>query len=145
MFSKACEYSIKAVIYLATRSEQNQRARLPEIAEAIGSPEAFTAKILQELARKKLLISVKGPKGGFELNGDADEISLYKIVEIMDGDSLFHGCALGFKKCSDVHPCPVHNKFKAIRDHLTGVLLTTSIKEAAGTVDEGQSFLTSLK
>ena len=145
MFSKACEYSIKAVIFLATRPADNRRARLPEIAQAIESPEAFTAKILQELARKKVLASVKGPKGGFELNGKADEITLYQIVEAIDGDSLFNGCALGFKKCSEVHPCPVHNKFKAIRDHLTGVLLTTSIEESAGSVDLGESFLVSLK
>jgi Rrf2 family transcriptional regulator, iron-sulfur cluster assembly transcription factor len=144
MFSKACEYSIKAAIFLAMCSEDKKRARLPEIAEAIKSPEAFTAKLLQQLVKKNILWSIKGPHGGFELAKDGDETTLYEIVEAVDGDQLFVGCALGLKNCSETHPCPVHNKFKAIRDHLTGVLHTTTLKEAAGSVHEGESFLSGL-
>nr|MBS0038267.1 Rrf2 family transcriptional regulator [Saprospiraceae bacterium] len=144
MFSKACEYSIKAAIYLGTRADDSKRARLPEIARAIKGPEAFTAKLLQQLVKKKILWSVKGPHGGFELAKGADEITLYEIVEAIDGDALFNNCALGFKLCSETHPCPVHFKFKAIRDHLTGVLHTTTLKEAAGSVHEGQSYLSGL-
>ncbi len=141
MFSKACQYSIKAAIYLASRSEDNSRARLQEIAGAIGSPEAFTAKILQQLVRKKLLQSVKGPNGGFDLMQHPERITLYEIVEAIDGRNLFEGCALGLKICSNEHPCPVHHKFRAVRDHLTGILRTTNIVEAAGTVYAGDTFL----
>lgn len=141
MFSKACEYSIKASIFLASRQEENRRARLPEIAAAINSPEAFTAKLLQILVKKKLLLSIKGPKGGFELAEGGDEITLYQVVEAIDGPSLFESCALGLKKCSEVNPCPVHQKFKTVRQHLAGILLTTTVKEAGGGVNIGKTFL----
>ena len=141
MFSKACEYSIKAVIFIATHSAERRRLRLKEIAQAIGSPEAFTAKILQQLVRKRVLTSVKGPGGGFCLNEDAWEIGLYQIAEAVDGDGFFTDCVMGLKKCSDEAPCPLHKKFKPIRDHIKGVLMTTTIGETAESVQKGDSVL----
>jgi len=145
MFSKACEYSIMAASFLALRQRENKRTRLPEIAKAIESPEAFTAKILQQLVKKKIFWSIKGPNGGFELARDAKEISLYEIVVAIDGEDLFTSCALGFKNCSGTHPCPVHHKFKAVRDHLSGILHTTNLEELGEGIKDGKSFLSSIK
>lgn len=141
MFSKACKYAINAMIYIATLPEGLERAGLKDIAKAINSPEAFTAKILQTLVKDDLLNSIKGPHGGFTLNGKPENIFLAQIVHSIDGDMLFVGCALGFDNCSEDHPCPVHHKFKAIRDHLTGMLLTTSLRDVADRVNIGISFL----
>jgi len=64
MFSKTCEYAIRAMIFIAQKSKLG-RVGIKEIAEAIDAPEHFIAKILQELCRKGLLQSLKGPTGGF--------------------------------------------------------------------------------
>ncbi|PRY87621.1 RrF2 family transcriptional regulator [Mongoliibacter ruber] len=141
MFSKACKYAINAMIYIASLPKGNQRAGLKDIATAINSPEAFTAKILQSLVKDDLLNSVKGPHGGFAICGNPSEIYLAQLVESIDGNILLTGCALGLKKCSEDHPCPVHYKFKAIREHLAGMLLTTSLSDVADRVNTGISFL----
>ncbi|SNR97855.1 transcriptional regulator, BadM/Rrf2 family [Belliella buryatensis] len=141
MFSKACKYAINAMIYVASLPENGQRAGLKEIAKAINSPEAFTAKILQQLVRDELLNSAKGPHGGFEIQGNPNTITIAQIVGSIDGDMIFTGCALGLEKCSEDHPCPVHHKFKAVRDHLTGMMLTTNLKDIATRVNDGISFL----
>jgi Rrf2 family protein len=129
------------MIYVATLPQGIEKAGLKDISKAINSPEAFTAKILQSLVKDDLLTSAKGPHGGFALNAKPEEIFLAQIVHAIDGDMLFVGCALGFENCSEQHPCPVHHKFKAIRDHLTGMLLTTSLKDVAERVNTGLSFL----
>jgi len=141
MFSKACKYAINAMIYVATLPEGQERSGLKEISRAINSPEAFTAKILQELVKVDLLHSIKGPNGGFFLQRDTNQIFLSEIVQAIDGDIILTGCALGMEKCSEAHPCPVHHKFKAVRDHLTGMLMTTSLKDVAERVNIGVSFL----
>jgi Rrf2 family transcriptional regulator, iron-sulfur cluster assembly transcription factor len=141
MFSKACKYAINAMIYVATLPEGQERSGLKEISKAINSPEAFTAKILQELVKADLLHSIKGPKGGFFIQKNASQIFLSEIVQAIDGDLIFTGCALGLEKCSEDHPCPVHHKFKAVRDHLTGMLMTTNLKDVADRVNIGVSFL----
>jgi Rrf2 family transcriptional regulator, iron-sulfur cluster assembly transcription factor len=141
MFSKACKYAINAMIYVATLPEGQERSGLKEISRAINSPEAFTAKILQELVKADLLHSIKGPKGGFFIQKSTSQIFLSEIVQAIDGDLIFTGCALGLEKCSEDHPCPVHHKFKAVRDHLTGMLMTTNLKDVADRVNIGVSFL----
>ena len=119
MFSKACQYGIKASVYIASQSAMGNRASLKEIASKINSPEAFTAKILHQLAKKDILTSLKGPTGGFEiLDGRAEVIRLSHIVEAIDGDSIYVGCALGYNRCDARQPCPMHNKFADIRNNV---------------------------
>ncbi|GGW22210.1 RrF2 family transcriptional regulator [Arenibacter certesii] len=143
MFSKACEYGIKATIFIAQKSLHKTRVSLKEIAAEINSPEAFTAKILQSLARNGLVDSHKGPTGGFEMNrAKMDTIKLYDIVNAIDGDNIFVGCGLGLKHCDANKPCPVHDKFVGIRENLTQMLKNTTMYELASGLDIG---LTQLK
>lgn len=142
MFSKACEYAIRATIYIASQSHQGSRIGLKEISKKIDSPEAFTAKILQQLAKSNVITSVKGPNGGFEIElKRLEKIKLCEIVEAIDGDSIYKGCGLGLKECSETHPCPVHDKFKAIREDLRKMLTTTSVYELSLTLEDGMTFL----
>lgn len=129
MFSKTCIYAIKIMIYISIRDTHGTpNAGLQEIAQAIDSPRPFTAKILQQLAKYGLLKSVPGPGGGFALRENS-EISLAEIVLAIDGDALMSRCVLGFEACSDEHPCPVHYKFRGIRDYLNNTLNTTTMDE----------------
>lgn len=70
MFSKACEYAIKAVIFIAQAALAGKKTNVKQIAEATNAPEAFVAKILQPLSKKGILISNKGKQGGFSVDVD---------------------------------------------------------------------------
>lgn len=134
MFSRACEYAIKIMIYIASNERIGKRTGLKEVTEAIGSPEAFTAKILQQLVRAKLLESFKGPMGGFELMKNK-EVRLVDIVTIIDGNKLIEECVLGLESCSSRNPCPVHDKFSTIRNQLKETLLSTDLRDESLTND----------
>ena len=127
------------MIYLYTVREEGRRAGLKDIAGAIDSPEAFTAKILQQLVRSDLLQSVRGPSGGFQLKDKP--VSLMKIVVAIDGEGVLKNCVLGLEKCSDKSPCPVHDKFVAVRDHLKGVLASTHLSDLEKGVIQGNRYL----
>jgi Rrf2 family protein len=139
MFSKTCEYAIKIMIHLTVRDKEG-RAGLAEIADAIASPKAFTAKILQLLTRAGLLDSVRGPGGGFSVVGKED-ITLNQIVKAIDGDGVMVGCVLGFRECNEQRPCPVHHRFGPVRDFLSGTLSTTTLREIREVMVEGRGFL----
>ena len=142
MFSKSCEYAIKAAIFIASKSGENRKVGLKEIATAIDSPLAFTAKILQKLSKNDIVNSVKGVSGGFEiLQERLSSIKLMQIVEAIDGNGVFSGCGLGLESCSEEHPCPVHYEIKEIKGKLVTMLETTSLKELASGVISGNSFL----
>ncbi|MBL7925300.1 MAG: Rrf2 family transcriptional regulator [Bacteroidia bacterium] len=127
MFSKSCEYAIKAMIFIAQKSQPETRISIKEIAGGIGAPEHFIAKILQELSRKKLLHSIKGPNGGFYLTKADYKTSLADIVKVMDGDKIYNVCVLGLKSCSPKNPCPVHDEYKEIKKNLISMIEKNTI------------------
>lgn len=142
MFSKACEYGIRAAVYIALQSLEGRRVSVNEIAEEIDSPIAFTAKILQQLSRNKVIHSVKGPTGGFEIERtDMDTVKLNMIVKAIDGDQIYVGCGLGLKECNENKPCPLHDKFVAIRTDLRHMLESTSLYELATGLEVGLTYL----
>ena len=129
MFSKTCEYAIRAMIYIAQQSKNDIKVGVKDIAKGIDSPEYFIAKILQELSRKGLLLSFKGPTGGFYLDEKSLECSLADIVSAIDGDKIFSGCGLGLDYCSEVKPCPIHHEFKKVREDIYNMLEGTKLGE----------------
>jgi Rrf2 family protein len=142
MFSKACEYGIRASIFIAKNSFEGTRVSPKKISEEINSPQAFTAKILQALVKHQIITSVKGAYGGFEINKeDISKRNLLQIVEAIDGNKVFTGCALGLEQCNEAHPCPLHEKFASVRTDLKEVLEKTNLEELALDLKKGSAFL----
>jgi Rrf2 family protein len=144
MFSKACQYGIRSVIYICTESSKGNKVGAKEIAQKTGVPEPFIAKILQDLARKKIIGSTKGPAGGFFVDNTHQTLTLKQLVEAIDGDSLFSGCSLGLENCSEENPCPLHNEIKKIRGNIVRMLTQKSIREFAMEVENGDTVLSRL-
>ncbi len=142
IFSKTCEYGIRATIYIALQSMEERRPNLKDISKEIESPEAFTAKILQLLVKGKIIHSVKGANGGFEIPVKRmSKIKLEDIATAIDGNFDKKICVLGLKECSELHPCPVHFKYKHIKNDLQSMLQNTSLFEMSKSLKEGTSCL----
>lgn len=102
-----------------------------DVARAEEIPAPFLWKILHNLARQKLIRSFKGVRGGYELARPASEITLEDIIQATDGGDIFSGCVLGLAECSEENPCPLHNSWKEIRDHLTEMVERTTLADLA--------------
>ena len=141
MFSKSCEYAIKAMIFVAQKSKNEARVGIKEIVKGTDSSEHFIAKIMQDLSRRKLVHSVKGPNGGFYLDKEDLKASIADIVKAMDGEKLYTDCVLGLKACSEKNPCPVHFEFKEIKRNLIGMIENNTIGDFNKKLDSGKFFL----
>lgn len=138
IFSKTCEYGIRAVFYIAQRSHEGYKCGIKEIAEHINSPEAFLAKILQKLSKAGLILSAKGPNGGFYFDEQGLKQPLAAIVNAIDGNDIFIGCAMGLHLCSEDNPCPLHNEFKKVRTQITDMMHKTTIGKFNAQLLNGQ-------
>ncbi|WP_440880866.1 RrF2 family transcriptional regulator [Tenacibaculum sp. C7A-26P2] len=128
MFSKSCEYGLRAIIYIAKQTSLGNKTSVKEIAEATDSPVAFTGKILQKLTKNNIVQSIKGPYGGFLIDEDKTKsTNLSEIVKVIDGNHIYTRCGLGLKECNANSPCPMHDKFINIRSDLKSMLQSTSI------------------
>lgn len=141
MFSKTCEYAIKALIFIAQKTNNERKVGIKDVAEGIDSPEHFIAKILQTLSKKGFVNSSKGPNGGFYMDENTLEVTLADVVKEIDGDKILYGCGIGLKQCSETHPCPIHNDFKIIREQIVEMLEKSKIRMFIENLDQNITFL----
>ncbi len=131
MLSNTCKYALRALIYLAKYSQNDQRIGIKKISEDLKISSPFLGKILQNLVKQKLLVSTKGPNGGFSLNRPSEEISLWDIVVNVDGEDFFTNCLIGLRPCYTHDPskplCPIHFKYDQHRKHLEHFYRETSL------------------
>lgn len=130
LFSRQCEYALQAVTYLALKPE-GEMTSIKELAKKLSIPYHFLGKILQDLSYKGLLSSQKGPSGGFGLAMPAKDITLFHIVEAIDGVGFTKNCVLGFPECSGQNPCAVHEKWSGLRDGVYAMLVSKNIAQFA--------------
>ncbi len=82
--SEACSLALHAVSYLASFC-RDRPCTTRDMASHMGVSEHHLAKVLQRLARAKLLKSTRGPSGGFKLARPAEELTLMEVVEAVEG------------------------------------------------------------
>jgi Rrf2 family protein len=141
MLTKTSEYALRSVVYVAMQAAESKKVGVREIAKELELPLHFIGKILQDLVRKGIIASVKGPNGGFYLNRPASDISIMDIVRVIDGVEGFKRCGLGLKNCSDTHPCPLHNDFKKFRDGLACLFSTKTIQDLVQDINSGHAYI----
>ena len=134
IYSKPCEYAVRALVFLA-RSPDRRAVQGTEIARGEGLPAPVLGKVLQELVRKGLLDSRRGPGGGFRLARDSRLITLRDVVAAIDGLDQFSECAVGLEHCSDESLCPLHDTWKALRTHMMNYLQETTLADMATAVE----------
>jgi Rrf2 family protein len=128
MFSRACEYAIQALIDLAERPP-GVYIPVREIAQQCNVPYHFLGKIVQQLSKRGLLSSTKGPKGGITLADSADGITLLQVVEAIDGLDITTRCVMGLPACQDAQPCPLHIDWRNNREQIIDMLTRKTLKQ----------------
>lgn len=136
MFSKTAEYALRATFYIAQKGTKESKLPISQIAQAIGSPQPFTAKILQALTKDNAIVSsVRGPNGGFFMTEKAKKLPVTAILEAMNEKTTLTKCVLGLPQCSSTKPCPIHHKYLSIKAQLMELFEKTTIEEVAQNLD----------
>ena len=128
IYSKPSKIAVRVLSYLASKEPDAVHA-VREVAKETGVSEPTVAKTLQTLAKAGLLKSRKGPGGGFVLAAVPGDVSLARIVAAFEGNDFFPDCIGGLEECSDLAPCPLHEKWKSMKASLVEFLEDTSLKE----------------
>lgn len=143
MVTKSTEYAIRALVYIYLENRDHKRPGSQEIADNIEAPRAFTGKILQNLTKHNLVNSIKGRGGGFYFD-DGVDFTLYDIIHVLEGDAIFTKCGFGFDKCNAARPCPIHEKYKEVRDALLNILTSESISTLSQKIIDNKAVLNRL-
>jgi Rrf2 family transcriptional regulator, iron-sulfur cluster assembly transcription factor len=143
MLSNSCRYGIRAVIYLASQAAGENKTGIKQISKDLDLPTPFLAKILQQLAKQKILSSSKGPHGGFSLLKDPRNITLLDIVNTIDGYDTFTNCVIYKGTCEGVKLekkiCPMHDDYEKTRSDLIRLFSNKTIYELVMKADSSEN------
>jgi len=129
--TRAADYAVRVMIHLATLTP-GTRVNRDRLAAASDVPTHFLSKVLQVLVRARLIVTHRGPSGGFNLAIPADEISVLRVVEAVEGPIALNVCATNGPGCSRQGWCPAHFVWLEAQAALTQVLRNVSIAMLAG-------------
>jgi Rrf2 family protein len=125
MITEAVNLGIHAILVLA--ANPGRRLSTPVIAEILRVSPSHLAKVMQKLARARLVYSMRGTTGGFLLAMEPGEISVARVVDAVDPQLRFDPCLLRLPRCK-TGSCPVsdlHEEVhKMIRDRFERLFLT---------------------
>jgi Rrf2 family transcriptional regulator, iron-sulfur cluster assembly transcription factor len=142
MLSNSCRYGIRAVIYLASQPLSDGKTGIRKISNDLNLPTPFLAKILQQLAKQKILSSSKGPHGGFSLLKDPGKITLLDIVNTIDGQDVFTNCVMHNGSCEGVKKdkkhCPLHEDYEKTRTGLIELFSKRTISDLVKVADNAE-------
>lgn len=142
MFSKSTEYALRATIFIAQKSDENNKLGIDEISSSIGSPKHFTGKLLQILTKdNKVISSVRGPNGGFYMSAKAKKLPVKVILTAMGEDEILSKCILGLNECSEECPCPMHSEYKHIKKKLVALFQKKTIADLANDMNTQRLFI----
>jgi Rrf2 family iron-sulfur cluster assembly transcriptional regulator len=142
MISNSSKYGIRALTYLASQPKSAGMIGIKQISSDLDLPSPFLAKILQILARQKVLSSSKGPHGGFSLLKDPKEIKLLDVVRAIDSDDVLTNCVMQNRPCKcvqkDKPPCPVHEDYAKVRSGMIKFFNSKTIYSLVKTINKSE-------
>lgn len=128
--SKKADYALMAMKHLAQRSDRGA-ASAREIAERYDIPIELLAKVLQRLARRGLLASQQGTRGGYVLARSPALISVADVIIAVDGPLTVTACATAEDTCVQYEKCNIRDPLWRIKDRIQQTLAACSIAELA--------------
>jgi Rrf2 family protein len=128
--SKKADYALMAMKHLATRADgASSSAR--EIAEQYDIPLELMAKVLQRLARRGLVTSLQGTRGGYRLARTTLQISVADIIEAIEGPLRVTACSTEEENCGQYAKCSVRDPLWKIKDRIVSALSDCTLHEIA--------------
>lgn len=126
--TRGSDYGLRGMLYMA-RQPLGQVCLVSQVAAAEELPESYLAKIFQDLARSRLLISHRGAKGGFSLVDDPQEINLLQIIEAVEGPIALAPCLDIREGCDRVNLCEIYDALDSAQAQMISVLERTTLAD----------------
>ena len=136
IYSRSAGHAIRAFVHMAQLGD-GRYAMVKQIAEDEGIPAPFLAKILQQLARKGMLRSSKGPIKRLRATRLLRaRFSLLHIVQALDGVPACCQCPMGLADCHDEVPCAMHDSWLGLRSRIMEYLERNTVADLAAALEK---------
>ena len=130
-FTKRADYGLMAIHYIAVHEDFGP-VSAKRIAEEFSIPPELLAKILQRLARERLIVSQNGPRGGYVLARRPVEITVGQVVRALEGPINIVECLEEDSNCPQMARCNLRRPVQKIQAAISQLLDTMTLAELVG-------------
>ena len=127
--TKKADYGLIALRHLA--AAPNAAASTREIADSYHLPVPLLAKVMQQLAKARIVQSLPGTHGGYKLARDASRISALEVVRAIDGPVILTHCFTEHGSCDQTDSCTVREPLRRVHEAILSLLEKFTIMELA--------------
>ena len=124
------QLALRTTVMLALDTE-NRLHRIQDLAASLGTTASYLTKIVQNLTRAGILLTVRGASGGVRLARPPQAISPWEIFAATEPVADFSGCFLGLGQCQEDQPCPLHGQWVPARERIRERLQEANLNEFA--------------
>jgi Rrf2 family protein len=130
-FTKRADYGLMAIHYIAIHEDAGA-VSAKRVAEEFSIPPELLAKILQRLARERLIVSQNGPRGGYVLARRPIEITVGQVVTALEGPINIVECLEEDSDCPQMARCNLRRPVQKIQVAISQLLDTMTLAELVG-------------
>jgi len=127
-FTKRADYGLMAVHFIASHGDDGA-VSAKRIAEEFHIPSERLAKILQRLAKKQLIASHNGPKGGYVLTRSPGDITVGQVVRALEGPIRIVSCMSTQDDCPQFSRCNLRGPVQKLQASISHVLDSMTLAE----------------
>ena len=128
------KYAIRIMSFMANNSNL-ELFNAKKISQELNIPYKFMSKIMSDLAKANLIISIRGRDGGYKLAKEASQIKIIEILNVFDGFAHREECILGIGKCDGINKCSLHDQWYKPKQLIIDMFENTTLENL-----EGQEF-----
>ena len=126
---KSSEYAIRCLVSMAHSGGGLHSVK--SLSDNLGIPYKFLGRLMSTLASEGVVESVQGKAGGYQIVRPLEDIRLAEIVDIVEGLDSYERCILGFDRCDEKNPCPMHEFWSGHKDGILEMLKSTTLAQLA--------------
>lgn len=125
--SKSSEYAVRCLVYMA--AAEADLCPVKRLAAKLDIPYKYLGRLMGRLREAGIVESVRGKNGGYRIAKPLDEIHLVQIVDTVEGLENFNRCLLGFERCDEDNPCPMHEFWQGPKESINEMLADVSLAD----------------
>lgn len=124
-FNKTTEYAFRILSYMAM--DESRLYSVDEIFDKLQIPYRYLRKLMTNLTKSELIISIQGKSGGYKISRKPEDISLLDVITIVDPAYLTGTCFFGFENCALQTACTMHDQWSDVRTNISNILANTTL------------------
>lgn len=124
------DYALRALVYMAETGAERPYP-MGEIASATGTPETFLRKVVQKLDAAGVVATKRGVGGGVTFRKQPDTISVFEVVEAVQGPVAINKCFVSNRECIDREACRIRRSLGAMQEEMVGLFKAATVAKLA--------------